>query len=44
MQERKVTVNPRASSVVITKNPLHVTVNRSGIEKLKNEVNQHQID
>lgn len=38
MQERKVTVNPRASSIVITKDPRHVTINRSGIEKLKDEV------
>lgn len=38
MVERKVTVNPRASAVVITKNPKHIQVNPSGIEKLKDEV------
>lgn len=43
MVERKVTVNPRASAVVITNNPSHVTVNRDGIEKLKNEVSKPYI-
>lgn len=38
MVERKVTLNPRASAVVITNNPTHVQVHRSGIEKLKDEV------
>lgn len=38
MVERKVTVNPRASAVVITNNPKHVQVNKDGIEKLKDEV------
>lgn len=40
MVERKVTVNPRASAVVITNNPKHITVNRSGIENLKTEVSR----
>ncbi|XP_031638934.1 queuosine salvage protein isoform X2 [Contarinia nasturtii] len=31
-------VNPRASAVVITKSPKHVSTNQSGIERLKNEV------
>lgn len=38
MVERKVTVNPRASAVVITNSPKHIAVNREGIENLKNEV------
>lgn len=38
MVERKVTVNPRASAVVITNSPNHVKVNQDGIKKLKNEV------
>lgn len=38
MIERKVTVNPRASAVVITNSPKHVQVNQNGIEKLKDEV------
>lgn len=39
MVERKVTVNPRASAVVITSNPKHIHTNRDGIQRLKNEVN-----
>lgn len=38
MVERKVTVNPRASAVVITNSPNHVQVDQNGIKKLKNEV------
>lgn len=38
MVERKVTVNPRASAVVITNKPKHISVNRAGIDKLKGEV------
>lgn len=39
MVERKVTVNPRASAVVITNSPKHVTIDQTGIERLKTEVN-----
>lgn len=42
MVERKVTVNPRASAVVITNSPKNIRVNRDGIERLKNEVNVQQ--
>lgn len=41
MVERKVTVNPRASAVVITNSPKHVKVNQSGIERLRDEVKIH---
>lgn len=38
MSERRVVVNPRASALVITKTPAHVTVHQDGINRLKDEV------
>jgi len=38
MVERRVTVNPRASAIVITNNPNHVQVDQNGIKRLKDEV------
>lgn len=39
MSERKMVINPRASGVLIANNPKHVTIHRSGIERLCDEVN-----